>query len=156
MRRAAGVLVLAAGLLGTGLSTPAVADPPREVTGTLQVVSFTPLPQTRRETGKVVHFEFLVNALVQGEGPGLTSEHFRCVRRVGEAIRCTGEVTTDYLDGPGRTESHVRVTCDAALFACEGITHVRGVDNDGDRVLGSGEVSVRGGVGSFRLRLTHG
>jgi hypothetical protein len=148
--------VLSAVVLVTGMAAPAAADPPREVTVGITTLSFTPMPETRRETGGVVHFEFRVSAYISGEQPGITSEHFRCVRRVGDVIRCSAQVETDYLGGSGRTTSHVRVTCDAALFACEGTTHIKGVDNEGDTVRGSGRVSIAGGVGSAVLRLTHG
>ncbi len=156
MRRLLSVLLLAAAVLATGLSAPAGPQPPREVTVGIQTLSFTAMPETRRETGGVVHFEFRVSAFVSGEQPGITSEHFRCVRRVGDVIRCSATIETDYLGGSGHTQSHARVTCDAVLFACEGITHVKGVDNEGDTVRGTGHVRVVGGVGTAVLRLTHG
>jgi hypothetical protein len=156
VRRAVSVLLLSGAVLGTGLSAPAAADPPREVTIGIQTLSFTLMPETRRVTGDVVHFEFRSSAYLSGEQPGVTSEHFRCVRRVGDVIRCSAEIETDFVGGTGHTHAHARVTCDAALFACEGTSHFKGVDNEGDMVLGTAEVRIAGGVGTAQLRLVHG
>lgn len=150
-------LVLALAALVAGGATSASAAPPQEVNGTIQVTSFTPMPETRRVTGGVVHFEFAITGLVTGDLNATTEEHFTCIRVLEQdEIRCNGHVESTSLTGSGRSESHVRLICDGQLFRCEATTHFRGVDDTGAPVRGKGEISAVGGIGTYTARLTHG
>lgn len=124
--------------------------------GEVYVTSFTPMPETRRVTGNVVHFEFQITALVVGpNSTATTTEHYKCLR-VDDVVRCSGKVLADYVGGSGESESHVRLTCDAQFVRCEATTHFRGVDNTGEALRGKGTISTVAGQGTYTVRLTHG
>lgn len=135
---------------------PASADPPETLSGNVQVTSFTPLPDLRRETGRVVHFEYQITAFLSGDVRATTSEHYTCLRNE-DLIRCNGDVAGTLVDDAGRptggtTQSHVRLTCDGTLTVCEARTHYIGVDDAGRRVVGKGTLRTVFGVGSYEFQ----
>lgn len=151
-------VVLAAMATPTVLVGPASADPPHVLTGSVHVTSFTPLPDLRRETGQVVHFEYRITAFLSGDVRATTEEHYTCLRNEN-VIRCNGDAAGTLVDAAGRptggtTQSHVRLTCDGTLTACEATTHYTGLDDAGRRVVGKGTVRTVLGVGSYEFRQT--
>jgi hypothetical protein len=151
------LLVLVAVAAPVGLAAPASAAPPDRLTGTVVTTDFLPLPDKRRETGSVVHFEFLLTSLLSGDVQATTREHYRCVRRVGDVIRCNVEILGTLVDSSGEptggsTQGHARVTCDPSLTICEGTSHYTGVDNEGRKAVGKGTLRTNGGVGTYEFQ----
>lgn len=159
MRPPVRLAVVLAALATSAVSAPAAsADPPEVLAGNVQVTSFTPLPDLRRETGKVVHFEYDITAFLSGDVRATTSEHYTCLRNEN-VIRCNGDVTGTLVDAAGRptggtTQSHVRLTCDGTLTVCEATTHYTGVDDAGRKAVGKGTLRTVLGIGSYHFQQT--
>jgi hypothetical protein len=98
-----------------------------------------------------------VRALVSGEHPGITTERFSCVRRVGDIIRCSAEIETDYLDGQWPHDLAPAGDVQRRAHRLRGHHARQGASTTtGTQVRGSGRISVKDGVGQAVLRLTHG